>query len=233
LLATILEHNPHLRDILFDLPNVIEDARELVNDSGVVDRCKFVSGNFFEAVPDGGDAYILRNIIHDWEDDQNVARSTTRWNSGVGLKSRPCVTNKGMAGNSPVHARLVAASYDFSRMDLVVDIDSAQIQGRDPTGREPSGDAAESRERLWTLIRGYRISQAVYVATRLGIPDLLAGGPRDIEELAQETDSHPPSLRRVLLALAAAGVLNKVGQSRSALTPVGVSLCTGVPGSVR
>jgi hypothetical protein len=78
LLATILEHNPHLRDILFDLPNVIEDARELVNDSGVVDRCKFVSGNFFEAVPDGGDAYILRNIIHDWEDDQNVARSTTR-----------------------------------------------------------------------------------------------------------------------------------------------------------
>jgi hypothetical protein len=62
-----------LRGILFDLPNVIEDARELVNNAGVVDRCKFVSGSFFEAVPDGGDAYILRNIIHDWEDDQAVA----------------------------------------------------------------------------------------------------------------------------------------------------------------
>ncbi len=54
----------------------------------------------------------------------------------------------------------------------------------------------ESRERLLTLVRGYRISQAIYVATRLGIPDLLADGPREIEELAQATGSHPPSQRR-------------------------------------
>jgi hypothetical protein len=95
------------------------------------------------------------------------------------------------------------------------------------------GQSTESRERLQALIRGYRISQAVYVATRLGIPDLLADGPRDIEELAQETGSHLPSLRRVLAALAAVGVLDKIGPRRFALTEVGGGLCTGVPGSVR
>ena len=93
--------------------------------------------------------------------------------------------------------------------------------------------SAESREQLRTLIGGYRISQAVYVATRLGIPDLLADGPREIDELAYATQAHTPSLRRVLLALAAVGVLDKVGPDRFALTPVGVGLCAGVPGSLR
>jgi hypothetical protein len=73
LLATILECHRHLRGILFDLPHVIDDARRLVNDAGVSDRCEFVGGNFFEAVPAGGDAYVFRNIIHDWQDDQAVA----------------------------------------------------------------------------------------------------------------------------------------------------------------
>jgi hypothetical protein len=77
LLATVLACNPHLRGTLFDLPPVIEDARHLIDDAGVADRCAFVGGDFFEAVPEGGDAYILRNIIHDWGDDQAVAILTT------------------------------------------------------------------------------------------------------------------------------------------------------------
>jgi hypothetical protein len=73
LLATILEDNAQLRGILFDLPQVIEDARQLVDEAGVADRCAFVAGDFFQAVPEGGDAYVLRNIIHDWDDDEAVA----------------------------------------------------------------------------------------------------------------------------------------------------------------
>jgi hypothetical protein len=91
----------------------------------------------------------------------------------------------------------------------------------------------ESRERLLTLVRGYRISQAIYVAARLGIPDLLADGPREIDELAHATGSHPPSLRRVLRFLAGVGVLDAVGPDRLALTPVAAALRTGVPGSMR
>ena len=91
----------------------------------------------------------------------------------------------------------------------------------------------ESRAQLLALVRGYRISQAIYVVTQLGIPDLLADGPREIDELARATGSHAPSLRRVLLFLAAVGVLAEVGPERFALTPMSALLRTGVPGSVR
>jgi hypothetical protein len=107
---------------------------------------------------------------------------------------------------------------------------AATMDGPVDPGRVPS---VEPRERLLTLVRGYRISQAIYVATRLGVPDLLADGPREIDELAHATGSHPPSLRRVLLVLAGAGVLDEVGPRRFALTPMGVGLRTGVPGSLR
>jgi O-methyltransferase len=73
LLATILERYPRLHGVLFDRPHVIEDARQIIDAAGVGDRCELVGGSFFDAVPTGGDAYILRNIIHDWEDDQAVA----------------------------------------------------------------------------------------------------------------------------------------------------------------
>ena len=92
---------------------------------------------------------------------------------------------------------------------------------------------AESRQQLLALIRGYRISQAVYVATALGIPDLLAEGPREIGELARASGAHASSLRRVLLALAGVGVLDKVDPDRFALAPLGAALRKGVPGSVQ
>src|SRR5204863_1272304 len=91
----------------------------------------------------------------------------------------------------------------------------------------------EPREQLRELIRGYRISQAIYVVTRLGIPDLLADVPRVIDDLSRATESHAPSLRRVLLFLAGVGVLDDGGRGRGALTPVGALLGRGVPGSHR
>ena len=93
--------------------------------------------------------------------------------------------------------------------------------------------SVESRARLLDLVRGYRISQAIYVATRLGIPDLLADGPLEIEDLARATESHTLNLRRVLTFLAGVGVLEKLGPQRFALTPVGALLRTGVTGSLR
>jgi hypothetical protein len=96
-----------------------------------------------------------------------------------------------------------------------------------------SAPTPESRERLLTLVMSHRLSKAIYVVTRLGIPDLLADGPRETDELAHATGSHPPSLHRVLLALAGVGVLEKVGSRRFALTSVGAGLRTGVPGSLR
>lgn len=72
LLAAILVANPHLHGVLFDVPAVVAGAEEIISSAEIVDRCKVVSGDFFDFVPQGGDAYLLSNIIHDWGDDQAV-----------------------------------------------------------------------------------------------------------------------------------------------------------------
>jgi O-methyltransferase domain/Dimerisation domain len=68
LLATILQAYPTMRGILFDRPEVVLGAPMLLEAAGVADRCDVRSGDFFEHVPDGADAYVLRQIIHDWND---------------------------------------------------------------------------------------------------------------------------------------------------------------------
>ncbi len=73
LIAAILKTNSALKGILFDLPTVIEDALPQLVADGVANRCAVVAGNFFESVPVGGDAYLLKWIIHDWEDAHAIA----------------------------------------------------------------------------------------------------------------------------------------------------------------
>jgi SAM-dependent methyltransferase len=62
LLAEIVRRYPHVRGVLFDRPDVVERARQPTLEK--------VGGNFLERVPDGGDAYLMKSIIHDWEDEE-------------------------------------------------------------------------------------------------------------------------------------------------------------------
>jgi len=71
-LTAILTKYPKMQGILFDLPAVVERARANIETAGLVDRCQVVAGSFFEAMPPGADAYLMRHIIHDWDDDQSV-----------------------------------------------------------------------------------------------------------------------------------------------------------------
>jgi hypothetical protein len=73
LLAEILKTYPQARGILFDLPAVVESAQPLLAAAGVADRCTRVAGDFFQTVPGGGDVYILKRVIHDWDDAQSEA----------------------------------------------------------------------------------------------------------------------------------------------------------------
>ena len=70
LLAAILRRNPASSGILFDQPHVVAAAADQLRQAGVDDRCRRVGGDFFEALPSGGDAYVLSQIIHDWDDDR-------------------------------------------------------------------------------------------------------------------------------------------------------------------
>ena len=73
LIAALLRANPGLRGILFDLPSVVEAAPRLLAEADVADRCEVVGGDMFEAVPAGGDLYVLSRVIHDWEDARATA----------------------------------------------------------------------------------------------------------------------------------------------------------------
>lgn len=69
----IQRNNPKARGILFDLPHVVSGAGEHLAAAGIADRCTSVGGDFFASVPPGGDAYTLKQILHDWDDDRCVA----------------------------------------------------------------------------------------------------------------------------------------------------------------
>jgi hypothetical protein len=62
-----------LRGIIFDLPTGNAKAAQQIAAAGVADRCEVVVGDFFNSVPIGADSYILKSIIHDWDDDHSVA----------------------------------------------------------------------------------------------------------------------------------------------------------------
>jgi hypothetical protein len=69
LVAPVLAGNPRIRGIVFDLPAGLVGAGEHLQALGVADRCRLVEGSFFEEVPGGGDVYVLRHILHDWDDE--------------------------------------------------------------------------------------------------------------------------------------------------------------------
>jgi SAM-dependent methyltransferase len=71
LLACILRASPAASGVLFELPHAIEGGRRRIEQEGLGHRCEFVVGSFFERVPSGADAYVLKNIVHDWDDDHS------------------------------------------------------------------------------------------------------------------------------------------------------------------
>ncbi|HYJ88968.1 MAG TPA: methyltransferase, partial [Pyrinomonadaceae bacterium] len=70
LLATILEANASVKGVLFDQAHVLEGAKDSEQIRGLGERCELVSGDFFVSVPAGADGYIMKHIIHDWDDDR-------------------------------------------------------------------------------------------------------------------------------------------------------------------
>lgn len=72
LLATILPRYADMKGVLLDLPHVVSGAPAVLAAAGVADRCEIVPGSFFESVPSGCDAYVLKSILHDWDDAASV-----------------------------------------------------------------------------------------------------------------------------------------------------------------
>jgi hypothetical protein len=73
LLAAVLARHPGVQGVLFDQPQVLAGAAPILEEAGVADRCRIAGGSFFDAIPDGGDAYMLKSILHDWDDAEATA----------------------------------------------------------------------------------------------------------------------------------------------------------------
>jgi hypothetical protein len=71
-ITAILKKYPVMQGIIFDLPGVLERTSANIQAAGLTGRCQVVAGNFFETVPPGADAYLMRHIIHDWDDDESL-----------------------------------------------------------------------------------------------------------------------------------------------------------------
>ena len=67
-LLPLLQQEQHMHGTLFDLAQVEQDAQAAIQEAGLADRCSYVSGDFFEAVPADADVYLLSNVLHDWND---------------------------------------------------------------------------------------------------------------------------------------------------------------------
>jgi hypothetical protein len=79
-LCEILRKYPTCQGLLFDMEDVTKGAAERIAKLGLQERCRTASGDFFQSVPEGGDLYLMKNIIHDWDDDkaQIILRNCVR-----------------------------------------------------------------------------------------------------------------------------------------------------------
>ena len=109
LLASILKANPKLKGVLFDLPSVSTRANQdrYVTAKGIAERCTLQSGDFFEAVPKGGDAYLMKRTLHDW-DDERCAKILSNCCTAMREKGRVLVVDAVISpGNHPDRGKLL------------------------------------------------------------------------------------------------------------------------------
>lgn len=123
LLKAVLESYPKMRGMLFDMPHAIAEAKVKFADTDASKRCEFLAGDFFESVPPGADAYLLKAIVHDWTD----ARST--------VILRNCRQAMSARGRLLLIERIRSDRAEASRLDVAIArADLTMLIG--PGGRE-------------------------------------------------------------------------------------------------
>jgi len=150
LISAVLEKNTGLKGILYDLAPVIERARPNLVKAGLAARCECRAGSFFESVPAGADAYMMRHIIHDWDDDECVTilkhcRSAMGGNTAARLLVLETVIPP---GNDPMFGKL---------LDLNMLVIPGGLERTEQEYRELFANA------------GFRLSRIVPTATEISV----------------------------------------------------------------
>jgi hypothetical protein len=154
LLCAILGTYPAMRGVLFDLPSVVAGADRLLQAGGVAEHYQVVGGNMFETIPGGGDAYLLKLILHDW-DDERASQILGNVRRTMGKAARLLlVENVIEPGNEPQPAKL---------LDLVMLIN---LGGRERTAVEWEDLLAKA---------GFRITRIVPTRANVSIIEAISG----------------------------------------------------------
>ena len=140
-LAIVLEAHPSMEGVLFDQPEVAAGAREILESAGVADRCEVIEGDFFVDVPAGCDAYVLRQIIHDWDDAQAIRILTN------------CRRAMQPANRLLVLERRISADYRNSLQVLHLDLEMlVNVGGYQRTDSEYSAIFADAGFQLTNIV---------------------------------------------------------------------------------
>ncbi len=131
LIATILAAYPQMRGILFEQRDVLDSARVTLEREGVRLRCTLVAGDFFQAVPEGGDAYLLKDIIHDWEDERALV-ILQRCRQAMRADGKLLLVERALpAGNAPAAGKLI----DITMLTVTGGCERTQLEYRDLLAR--------------------------------------------------------------------------------------------------
>jgi SAM-dependent methyltransferase len=106
LLAALLRAHPALTGILFDLPSVVAGAVHLLSEAGIADRARRAAGDFFDEAPAGGDLYLMKSVLHNW-DDVDARRILATCRNAMKPDARLLVIERVVPeGNEPAEAKL-------------------------------------------------------------------------------------------------------------------------------
>jgi SAM-dependent methyltransferase len=167
LVAALLQALPHLSGVVFDLALVVADARRLLADAGVAARSRYVAGDFFAAVPGGGDVYLLKSVLHNW-DDAAAVRILRRCRQAMAEHARLLVVERVIPpGNTPAEAKL----FDINM--LVV------VGGQERT---------EAEYRALFLAAGFNLTQIVPTHSHLSLIEGTPAAAKVVNGIAATRD---------------------------------------------
>ncbi|HWM69317.1 MAG TPA: methyltransferase [Steroidobacteraceae bacterium] len=156
LLAAILRSYIKVRGVLFDQPPVIEEAGRtgFISAADVAGRCEAVGGDFFESVPAGADAYVLKYIIHDWDDEKGV-RILQNCRKAMAEEGRVLVVD---------HVVAAGNKFDWGKL---IDINMMVMMG--------SKERTKDEFRQLFARAGLRLKRVIRTASSLSILEGVAG----------------------------------------------------------
>lgn len=128
LIAAVLGAHPGMQGVLYDLEHAVSGAQELLGAAGVADRCERRSGDFFDAVPGGADAYLLKSVLHDW-DDARCMRILGNCRQAMNTRARLLIIER----IAPVRYEATHRDQSIARSDLNMLV---ALSGRERTEAE-------------------------------------------------------------------------------------------------